>query len=149
MEPRDHVLEHKEDVRPRGGGLRRNRAFTSLAGLLVVPVALQRSTKTRSTRPGRLGCRPRRLRTTEFALSSDIALPPHSDRLLGCTLLDWRGVCSLAACRSEAGEQYRWTGQIRWCGADVGDIRGALGGSSVFWSIFGAPPGRQGALRGM
>src|SRR5271168_501168 len=85
MEPRDHVLEHKENVRPRGGGLRRNRAFTSLAGLLVVPVALQRSTKTRSTRPGRLGCRPRRLRTTEFALSSDIALPPHSDRLLGRT----------------------------------------------------------------
>src|SRR5271167_4611722 len=83
MEPRDHVLEHKENIRPRGGGLRRNRAFTSLAGLLVVPVALQRSTKTRSTRPGRLGCRPRRLRTTEFALSSDIALPPHSDRLLG------------------------------------------------------------------
>src|SRR5208282_463693 len=87
MEPRDHVLEHKEDVRPRGGGLRRNRAFTSLAGLLVVPVALQRSTKTRSTRPGRLGCRPRRLRTTEFALSSDIALPPHSDRLLGGSVL--------------------------------------------------------------
>src|SRR5208282_5838324 len=92
MEPRDHVLEHKEDVRPRGGGLRRNRAFTSLAGLLVVPVALQRSTKTRSTRPGRLGCRPRRLRTTEFALSSDIALPPHSDRLLA-RQPNWRLPC--------------------------------------------------------
>src|SRR5271167_248143 len=103
MEPRDHVLEHKEDVRPRGGGLRRNRAFTSLAGLLVVPVALQRSTKTRSTRPGRLGCRPRRLRTTEFALSSDIALPPHSDRLLVHALEDCGPRASVSATAAQQG----------------------------------------------